>query len=182
MWHSAEFKKKVLSATPLYATQCEIQVKNFLVDSGLCGTAGSRLRAMPHSGELGLHAMQHSTELRLRPMPHSGELQLTLCRIARSRNSSLCSRFSLNLIEYLREFESICKTVLAHESGDPGVQFIEKTEGRKSRIIVTQSILQNIFGGFFSSVSYFVCIMIQLFIMSKDLLASGCSLAWSKIN
>jgi hypothetical protein len=30
-------------------------------------------------------------------------------------------------------FESICKTVLAHESGDPGVQFNEKTEGRKSR-------------------------------------------------
>jgi hypothetical protein len=27
----------------------------------------------------------------------------------------------------------ICKTVLAHESGDPGVQFNEKTEGRKSR-------------------------------------------------
>jgi hypothetical protein len=39
-----------------------------------------------------------------------------------------------NLIEYLREFESICKTVLAHESGNPGVQFDEKkTEGRKSR-------------------------------------------------
>jgi hypothetical protein len=32
----------------------------------------------------------------------------------------------LNLIEYLHEFESICKTVLAHESGDPGVQFNEK--------------------------------------------------------
>jgi hypothetical protein len=32
----------------------------------------------------------------------------------------------LNLVEDLREFESICKTVLAHESGDPGVQFNEK--------------------------------------------------------
>jgi hypothetical protein len=44
------------------------------------------------------------------------------------------SIFSSNLIEYLREFESIRKTVLvlAHESGDPGVQFNEKTEGRKS--------------------------------------------------
>jgi hypothetical protein len=31
------------------------------------------------------------------------------------------------------EFESICKTVLSHESGDPGVQLNEKTEGRKSR-------------------------------------------------
>jgi hypothetical protein len=55
---------KVLFATPRYATQCEIQVKNFLVDSALCGTAES--------------------------------------------------------------------TVLAHESEDPGVQFNEKTEGRKS--------------------------------------------------
>jgi hypothetical protein len=43
-------------------------------------------------------------------------------------------RFSLsNLIENLREFESICKTDLAHESGDPGVQFNEKTEHQKSR-------------------------------------------------
>jgi hypothetical protein len=40
---------------------------------------------------------------------------------------------SSNLIEYFCEFESTCKTVLAHESGDPGVQFNEKTEGRKSR-------------------------------------------------
>jgi hypothetical protein len=80
--HSTEFKKTVLSATPRYATQCEIQVKNFLVDSPLCG-------------------------------------------IARSRVSSS------NLIEYLREVESICKTVLAHESGDPGVQFNEKNRGSK---------------------------------------------------
>jgi hypothetical protein len=29
-------------------------------------------------------------------------------------------------IEYLREIESICKTVLAQESGDPGVQFNKK--------------------------------------------------------
>jgi hypothetical protein len=36
------------------------------------------------------------------------------------------SIFSSNLIEYLRELESICKTVLAHESEDPGVQFNEK--------------------------------------------------------
>jgi hypothetical protein len=40
---------------------------------------------------------------------------------------------SILVVEYLREFESICKTVLAHWSGDPGVQFNEKTEGRKSR-------------------------------------------------
>jgi hypothetical protein len=34
---------------------------------------------------------------------------------------------------YIRIY-SICKTVLAHESGDPGVQLNEKkTEGRKSR-------------------------------------------------
>jgi hypothetical protein len=45
--------------------------------------------------------------------------------------------FLSNLIEYLREFESICKTVLASVSGDPGVQFNEKTEGRKSRETVS---------------------------------------------
>jgi hypothetical protein len=56
-----------------------------------------------------------------------------LCGIARSRF------LSSNLIEYLREFESICKTVLAHESGDPGVQFNEKTVGRKSRETVPLS-------------------------------------------
>jgi hypothetical protein len=44
MWHSDEsifVLKKVLSATPRYATQCNIQVKNFLVNSALCGTAVS---------------------------------------------------------------------------------------------------------------------------------------------
>jgi hypothetical protein len=51
------------------------------------------------------------------------------------------SRFSSsNLIEYLREFESVCKTVLAHESGDPGVQLTKKTEGRKSRDTVPLKI------------------------------------------
>jgi hypothetical protein len=35
------------------------------------------------------------------------------------------------LVEDLHEFESICKTVLAHESGDPGVQFNEKNRGSK---------------------------------------------------
>jgi RNA recognition motif-containing protein len=35
------------------------------------------------------------------------------------------SNFSSDLIEYLREFESICKTVLGHESGD------EKNRGSK---------------------------------------------------
>jgi hypothetical protein len=38
---------------------------------------------------------------------------------------------SSNLVEDLREFESICKTVLSHESGDPGVQFKEKNRGSK---------------------------------------------------
>jgi hypothetical protein len=32
---------KVLSVTPRFATQYEIQVKNFLVNSALCSTAGS---------------------------------------------------------------------------------------------------------------------------------------------
>jgi hypothetical protein len=37
-----------------------------------------------------------------------------------------------NRIELLREFESIFKISLAHESGDPGVPFNEKTKDRKS--------------------------------------------------
>jgi hypothetical protein len=43
MLHSGEFKKQVLSATPRYATQCEIQAKNFLVDYALCIIAQSHL-------------------------------------------------------------------------------------------------------------------------------------------
>jgi hypothetical protein len=35
------------------------------------------------------------------------------------------------VIEYLREYEFIFDTALAHESGDPGVLFGEKNEGRK---------------------------------------------------
>jgi hypothetical protein len=54
-----------------------------------------------------------------------------------SCNSPLCSIaqsqfLASNLIEHLREFEFICKTVLAHESGDPKVQFNEKNWGSKS--------------------------------------------------
>jgi hypothetical protein len=40
---------------------------------------------------------------------------------------------SIFVVKYLREFDSICKTCFAHESEGPGVQFNEKTEGRKSR-------------------------------------------------
>jgi hypothetical protein len=50
--------------------------------------------------------MRQSAELCLRAMRHSAE--------------------SIFIFEYLREFKSICKTILAHESGDPGVQFNEK--------------------------------------------------------
>jgi hypothetical protein len=34
-------------------------------------------------------------------------------------------------IEYLREYEFIFKTALAHESGDPEVLFAEKNRGSK---------------------------------------------------
>jgi hypothetical protein len=44
-------------------------------------------------------------------------------------------------IEYLREYEFIFKTALAHESGDPAVLFClpKKTEGQKSRETVPLS-------------------------------------------
>jgi hypothetical protein len=62
------------------------------------------------------------------------KINITLFSPSGRRTLQARSRFSSsNLIEYLRELESICKPVLAHESGDPGVQFNEKTEGPKSR-------------------------------------------------
>jgi hypothetical protein len=47
-------------------------------------------------------------------------------------------------IEYLRESEFIFNTALAHESGDPGELFAEKTEGRKSRESVPLSHFRNV--------------------------------------
>jgi hypothetical protein len=41
--------------------------------------------------------------------------------------------------DYLREYESIFETALAHESVDPGVLFDEKNRGRKSRETVPLS-------------------------------------------
>jgi hypothetical protein len=39
---------------------------------------------------------------------------------------------SIFVVEYLREYESIFETALAHESVDPGEMFYEKIRGRKS--------------------------------------------------
>jgi hypothetical protein len=39
-------------------------------------------------------------------------------------------------VDYLREYESIFETTLAHESVDPGALFDEKNKGRKSRATV----------------------------------------------
>jgi hypothetical protein len=72
-------------------------------------------------------------------MRHSAESELgAICGIARNLNSAVCgtarSRFSVsNRIELLRQFESIFKPALAHESGDPEVP------GRKSRETVPTS-------------------------------------------
>jgi hypothetical protein len=38
-----------------------------------------------------------------------------------------------NFPEFLGDFEAICKTALARESGPPGDCLIKKSEGRKSR-------------------------------------------------
>jgi hypothetical protein len=48
-----------------------------------------------------------------------------------------------NRIELLRQFESIFKTALAHESGDPGVRLKKKTEGQKSREAVPSNIVED---------------------------------------
>jgi hypothetical protein len=63
MLHSAEFLKKVLSATLRYATQCEIQANNFLVSSALCCIARSRDFAQCIIGQSHLY-MQISLRIR----------------------------------------------------------------------------------------------------------------------
>jgi hypothetical protein len=45
------------------------------------------------------------------------------------------------IIEYLREYEFIIETILAYESGDQGVLFVEKPEGRKSRETVPLKLI-----------------------------------------
>jgi hypothetical protein len=67
---------------------------------------------------------------------------------------------SILVVEYLREFESICKTVLAHESGDPGVQFNEKNRGLK---ISWHVALKDLFKG--------LCVLFRHKLGSKSLLA-----------
>jgi hypothetical protein len=52
-----------------------------------------------------------------------------MCRLRAMRHSVE----SIFIIKYLREYEFIFETALAHESGGPGVLIVEKTEGRKSR-------------------------------------------------
>jgi hypothetical protein len=102
---SVKFKSQIFLPTPHFAAQ-------WGVDSALCPIVGSRDSALCRIAQ---------------------SCDSALCHIAQSCDSALCSkersRFSSsNRIELLREFESICKTVLAYESGDPGVQFDEKTE------------------------------------------------------
>jgi hypothetical protein len=63
-------------------------------------------------------------------LPHGSKIKFWVWFYLTKKIYSARSQFfSSNLIEFLREFESICKTVLAHESGDPGVRFNEKNRG-----------------------------------------------------
>jgi hypothetical protein len=101
---NVKFKSKIFLSTPRYAAQRG-------VDFALCRIVGSRQSA--------LCRVAQSCDARSRESP--------LCGIAQSRFSSS------NLFEYLSQFESICKTVLAHESGDPGVQFNEKRGSKISQ-------------------------------------------------
>jgi hypothetical protein len=52
-----------------------------------------------------------------------------MCRLRAMRHSAE----SIFIIEFLREYEFIFDTALAHESGGPGVLIDEKNEGRKYR-------------------------------------------------
>jgi hypothetical protein len=108
-WHSAELKKSFICDSAL--SLCEIQVKNFLADSALCGAAGSLLRAMPHSRESRLRTMPYSAELRLRALRHSAE--------------------STHFREFLCEFTTICKTILTRWSLTQVGLIHEKNRGSK---------------------------------------------------
>jgi hypothetical protein len=131
-------------------------IKNFFFDSALCHIAQSwswfylRLCAMPLSVKFKSkiflptphYAAQRGVDSALRRIV--GSRDSALCRIAQSCDSVLCrigqscdiarSRFSSsNRIELLRKFESICKPVLAHESGTHGYSLMKITRSNKSR-------------------------------------------------
>jgi hypothetical protein len=57
-------------------------------------------------------------------------------RYAKKLRAMRHSAESIFIVEYLRKFECICKTVLAHESGDPGVQINEKNRGSKISLCI----------------------------------------------
>jgi hypothetical protein len=50
---------------------------------------------------------------------------------------------SIFKVDYLRKYESIFETALAHESVHPGVLFDEKIRGKKSRATVPLSAIEN---------------------------------------
>jgi hypothetical protein len=76
------FKKKVLSATPRYATSCEIQVKNFLANSALQYVAQREVDSM----------LCRTAE----------SCNSALCRIAHSQH--IFANFSVNSHPYAKKF------------------------------------------------------------------------------
>jgi hypothetical protein len=69
MPHSAEFRLRAM----LHSAEFEQKLNSkMFLPTPLCGTAGSRLRAMPHSGGSQFRAMRHSGELQLRAMRRRG--------------------------------------------------------------------------------------------------------------
>jgi hypothetical protein len=73
--------------------------------------------------------------------------------IAETKNRLRAMRHST---ESNSKIELIFKMALAHESGDPGVLFAEKTEGRKSRETVPLKVHLSLLLESFSS-SFCVC-------------------------
>jgi hypothetical protein len=115
--------RKNFVPTPCYAKKvlkCGVKKKFYL-----------RLRALPLN-------VKFKSKIFLSTPPYAAQrgVDSALFGIARSRFSSS------NLIEYLREFESICKTGLAMQAQGPqGYSLTKKTEGRKSRETVPLSSL-----------------------------------------
>jgi hypothetical protein len=131
---NVKFKSKMFLSTPRYAAQrwvysmlCRIAGSHDSAlcgiaqscDSTLCGIARSRFSFLTKKCYLRLRAMQLNVKFK-------------------SKFFLSTPRYAAFVVEFNRispqiRIYSICKTVLAHESGDPGVQLNKKTEGRKSR-------------------------------------------------
>jgi hypothetical protein len=112
------------------------------VDSALCGIARSftfrekSLRKVTKITKFCKNEIFHENENFVRKKLAHFRLIFAFRENEKTRFRFDPSLFSSsNLIEYLREFEFVCKTVLVNESGNPGVQFNEEKKPRVENLV-----------------------------------------------